>query len=62
MVDSEDAAAIGSSLAGSLYGVNILFEGVQDKPNNVTRFLVIAMEHALPTGNDKTNHLLCHQP
>jgi len=64
VVDSQDAAAIGSSLAGSLYGVNILFEGVQDKPNNVTRFLVIAMEDALPTGNDKTtiSFVTNHEP
>ena len=64
VVDTDDAAAIGSSLAGSLYGVNVLFDGVQDKPNNVTRFLVIAMQEALPTGNDKTtiSFVTTHEP
>jgi chorismate mutase/prephenate dehydratase len=48
------AAAVGSALAGELYGVNRLFERIQDKPNNITRFLVIGRQDALPTGNDKT--------
>ena len=48
------AAAVGSVLAGELYGVNRLFEQIQDKPHNITRFLVIGREAALPTGNDKT--------
>ena len=49
-----ESAAVGSTLAGELYGVNALFEQIQDKPNNVTRFLVIGREAALPTGDDKT--------
>ncbi len=48
------AAAIGSRLAGELYGVKPLFDRVQDKANNITRFLVIGREEALPTGDDKT--------
>ncbi len=31
-----------------------LFEHVEDKPNNITRFLIISREEALPTGDDKT--------
>ncbi len=50
----EHAAAIGSSLAGELYGVKPLFEHVEDRPNNITRFLVIGREEALPSGDDKT--------
>jgi chorismate mutase/prephenate dehydratase len=53
-VGEQHAAAIGSALAGELYGVNLLFEQIQDKPNNITRFLVIGREAALPTGDDKT--------
>jgi chorismate mutase/prephenate dehydratase len=49
------AAAIGSILAGEIYGVNVLFESIQDKPNNITRFLVLAREEAKPTGEDKTS-------
>jgi chorismate mutase/prephenate dehydratase len=56
-VSEPHAAAIGSALAGELYGVNQLFEQIQDKPNNITRFLVIGREAALPTGDDKTTLL-----
>ncbi|MHC4991737.1 MAG: prephenate dehydratase [Planctomycetota bacterium] len=50
----ENAAAIGSELAGSIYGVNTLFDSIQDKPENITRFLVIAREKAEPSSDDKT--------
>lgn len=52
---SAGAAAIGSELAGQLYGLSILFAGVEDNPNNITRFLVIARESAQPSGDDKTS-------
>ncbi len=48
-------AAIGSALAGQLYGVNELFGDIEDNPNNITRFLVIAKQAARPTGDDKTS-------
>lgn len=48
-------AAIGSELAGKLHGVNVLFADIEDSPNNVTRFFVIAREAAQPTGDDKTS-------
>jgi chorismate mutase/prephenate dehydratase len=48
-------AAIGSAFAGSLYQVPVLFEGVEDDPNNATRFFVIAREAARPSGDDKTS-------
>jgi chorismate mutase/prephenate dehydratase len=47
-------AAIGSYLAGEIYGVKPLFENIQDKPNNITRFLIIGREQAQPTGDDKS--------
>lgn len=50
-------AAIGSSLAGQIYGVSVLFDGVEDNPSNVTRFYVLARQHARPTGDDKTSIL-----
>jgi len=46
-------AAVGSALAGQLYGVPVLFERIEDKPGNVTRFLVLARAAAQPTGTDK---------
>ena len=59
-----NAAAIGSELAGEIYGVKPLFEHIEDKPNNVTRFLIIATEAALPTGEDKTSIMFvtAHKP
>ena len=47
-------AAIGSSLAGELFGVRILFDHIQDRPQNITRFLVIGKDVAPPSGKDKT--------
>lgn len=49
-----DVAAIGSVLAGELYGLRVLFENVEDNPDNITRFFVIGRESARRTGDDKT--------
>jgi chorismate mutase/prephenate dehydratase len=48
------AAAIGSALAGELYGLHTLFENIEDNPDNITRFFVIGREAARKTGDDKT--------
>lgn len=48
------AAAIGSSVAAELYGLNVICEHIEDISNNVTRFLIIGKEDAKPTGEDKT--------
>jgi prephenate dehydratase len=37
-------AAIASSLAGELYGLEILRAGIEDEPHNVTRFLIMSRE------------------
>ena len=52
--DEEGAAAIASGFAGSLHGVRTLFDAVEDRAGNVTRFLVIGREPVAPTGSDKT--------
>ncbi len=49
------SAAIGSTLAAELYGVNVLFEKIEDKPNNLTRFCVISRHAAQRSGHDKTS-------
>jgi chorismate mutase/prephenate dehydratase len=54
-------AAVGSALAGELYGVRVLFERIEDKPGNVTRFLVLSRQPAQPTGNDKTTVMFTTQ-
>ncbi|MDX2148100.1 MAG: prephenate dehydratase [Planctomycetota bacterium] len=48
-------AAVGSELAGQIYGLNALFVGVQDEANNLTRFLVLGSHPADRTGDDKTS-------
>ncbi|AQQ09903.1 P-protein [Sedimentisphaera cyanobacteriorum] len=52
--ESEKCAAIGSSLAGRIYGLNVLYEKIEDKPDNVTRFLIISSRDTPKTGDDKT--------
>ncbi|MEM1108372.1 MAG: prephenate dehydratase [Planctomycetota bacterium] len=53
----EGAAAIGSTLAAQLNDVPILFDNIEDNPNNETRFFVIARQNAKPSGDDKTSIL-----
>lgn len=58
------AAAIGSTLAGQIYGVNTLFEDIEDNPNNITRFVVISTQRTKPSGEDKTSLMFSteHKP
>lgn len=53
--DACGCAAIGSTLAGQIYGVPVLFERVEDNPNTITRFFVISRQQASPSGDDKTS-------
>jgi chorismate mutase/prephenate dehydratase len=48
------SAAIGSRLAGELFGVPVLRERIQDREENATRFVMLAREDAPRTGDDKT--------
>lgn len=60
----KNEAAIGSSLAGEIYGLNLLAEGIEDNSSNTTRFLVIGNGEGDPTGNDKTSLIFAtpHSP
>ena len=55
--EKKDGAAIGSRLAASTYGLNILSEGIEDNPSNMTRFLVMGEGENRMTGSDKTSIL-----
>ena len=52
--EEKNTAAIGSSIAGELYGLKVLRENIEDIASNITRFVVICREDAKPTGDDKT--------
>jgi chorismate mutase / prephenate dehydratase len=59
-----NAAAIASSIAASLHGLQTLFERIEDNPDNTTRFWVISQQSSKPTGDDKTAVLFTtsHKP
>lgn len=48
------AAAIGSALAGEIYGLHVQFENIEDNPMNTTRFFVIGRQSPPASGDDKT--------
>jgi len=48
-------AAIGSELAGKIYGLKVLFQRIEDNPDNLTRFAIISKQKAERTGDDKTS-------
>ncbi|HVL02809.1 MAG TPA: prephenate dehydratase [Acidimicrobiales bacterium] len=54
-------AAVGTSLAAKLYGLEVLATDVEDHPENETRFVVVA-RHGVPplSGHDKTT-VVCFQ-
>jgi prephenate dehydratase len=56
-----NTAALGTALAAKLYGLDVLSAGVEDHPDNSTRFVVVARPEAgipAPSGHDKTSIVL----
>ncbi len=49
------AAAVAGELAGRIYGLAPLAEGIEDHGDNVTRFLLLSREGVAPSGRDKTS-------
>jgi chorismate mutase/prephenate dehydratase len=48
-------AAVASSLAKELYGLETVEANIEDQANNITRFLVIGGQTPRPSGEDKTS-------
>lgn len=49
------AAAIGSRVAATRYGLTLLAESIQDVDENFTRFVLLAKADEAPTGRDRTS-------
>lgn len=50
-----NTASIASRLAGKLYNLNVLDEGIEDEPFNFTRFFVLGHGHPEPGARNKTS-------
>ncbi len=57
-MEEEGTAAICADVAAKMYNVPILFQNIEDRDNNKTRFFIISDFENLPSGNDKTSMLV----
>ena len=57
VVGEERAAAIASPIAAELYGLRVVRSGLEDNPENTTRFLVIGKQPPLRSSRDITTVL-----
>ena len=53
--ESTDVSAIGPRRAADLAGLPVIRSGIQDRKNNVTRFVILGQSDHEPTGADKTS-------
>lgn len=60
-MEEDGTAAICADVAAKMYNLPILFQNIEDRDNNKTRFFIISDFENLPSGNDKTS-ILVHLP
>jgi prephenate dehydratase len=62
VADSDEPwGAVGSALAGELFGLKVVAADIEDHPDNATRFVLVGREEvAAPTGHDRTT-IVCFQ-
>ncbi len=53
-----NSAAIAGDMAAHLYGLTILADKIEDRPDNSTRFLIIGNQSVPATGDDKTSVII----
>lgn len=57
VLEDQGGAAVASRIAATTYGLFVLSEGIEDYPENATRFLVMGKGAGKSTGDDKTSIL-----
>lgn len=58
---TEPWAALGSTLAGQIFGLEVIASDVEDHPDNATRFVLVGRDDVTaPTGHDRTT-IVCFQ-
>ena len=53
--EGRTSAAIGNLRAAELFGATVLEAGIEDNPNNMTRFVAMGHSSPPPSGDDKTS-------
>lgn len=56
--DETGTAAIGPDVAADVYDLGILVNGIEDRADNSTRFLIVGRELLAPSGSDKSTILV----
>ncbi|WP_432711321.1 prephenate dehydratase [Paraburkholderia acidicola] len=56
--DTHDSASFGPKIGGAIYGLVSLADGIEQGPQNVTRWWVLGKTMPAPTGHDKTSLLV----
>jgi chorismate mutase/prephenate dehydratase len=56
--DESGTAAIAGETAAELYGLNLIAQAIEDRPDNTTRFIVVGRKILQPSGSDKTTLLV----